>query len=623
MKKAAASLAATGLIVASFGLNHALAAHEEEQKVIVIFDEKVDKKAIAEVEGEIDQTFKQLPIASVTMPADEVQQLKQDESVIRVEKDITVYASAQTLDWGIQATNVPASWSAGLTGKGIKVAVVDTGIATHSDLAISGGVSFVSYTTSYQDDNGHGTHVAGIIGAKDNGFGTKGVAPDAAIFAVKSLNKDGSGSLSSILAGIDWAITNKMDIINLSLGTQTHSSAFQSMVDKAYAKGLLVVAASGNGGSASGTDDTVDYPARYNSTIAVGAVDSSLKRVSFSSTGSAVDVAAPGESITATYLNNGYARMSGTSMAAPYVSGQLALMKQANPTTDNVRLRAMLTDTSKDLGAGGRDALYGYGLMQATPAPIAAFSPVPVKLSADTSSIYALPGESKAVAVTAAYKDGQKADRTKEAVWTSSNPGVATVKGGIITVHQFGKAVIQAADGGKTVKLSIDSTVQAITASTTRVTGKPRDTKSIRLTATRSNGSKVDVTEAAQWKIENEKVATVNQGIITIQNYGKTSVSASYGGKTTKIAVDSSVQSLAASTKKIAGKPGTAQKVVVTALLSNGQKIDVSHVVTWKMLNPRIASIADGVITIAQYGKTYAAPSFMGKSVNVLIESKK
>ncbi|MCI2253081.1 S8 family peptidase [Domibacillus sp. PGB-M46] len=548
MKKAAASLLATGLLFASFGPNAAFAAQEEEQNVIVIFDEKVDKKAIAQAEGEIDQTFKQLPIASVTLPADEVKELKQDKDVVRVEKDITVHASADTLDWGIGATNVPVSWNAGFTGRGVKIAVVDTGVAAHPDLAVAGGASFVSYTTSYQDDNGHGTHVAGIIGAESNGFGTKGVAPDADVYAVKSLEKSGSGSLSSILAGIDWAITNKMDIINLSLGTQTNSAAFQALVDKAYASGILVVAAAGNDGSASGTDDTVDYPARYDSAIAVGAVDSSLKRTSFSSTGSTVEIAAPGQSIVSTYLNNGYARMSGTSMAAPYVSGELALLKQANPTADAVRLRTILKDTSKDLGTAGRDSWFGYGFMQAP--------------------------------ASAAPQAAQTA------------PAVSTV-------------------------------VSSLTASTTFIAGKPQDTKAVQLTAVRADGSKVDITEAAQWKTANSKVATVNRGIITIQNYGKTTVSGLYGGKTVNITVDASVRSLSVSTKRVAGKPGTVQKVAVTALLSSGQRADVTPLVTWKVLNQKVANVSGGVVSISQYGRTYAAPSFMGKTVNILIESKK
>lgn len=340
------------------------AQSSDEQKVIVVFDEKIDKSAIAEAEGEINHLYKEIPVASITISTDEIQELKNDPSVERVEKDTVVHTSAQRLDWGIEATNTPAAWDSGYTGKGIKVAVVDTGIASHSDLNVAGGTSFVDYTASYEDDNGHGTIVAGIIGAEDNDFGTKGVAPDADIYAVKSLGVNGSGYLSTIIAGIDWAITNKMDIVNLSLGTQTHSVALEDIMDEAYANDMLIVAAAGNDGTAAGTEDTVDYPARYNSAIAVAALDSSLNRANFSSTGNAVEIAAPGVDILAPYLNDGYAKANGTSMAAPYVTGELALLKQVNPQLTNQALRAKLIESSKDLGSVGRDTFYGFGLMQ-------------------------------------------------------------------------------------------------------------------------------------------------------------------------------------------------------------------------------------------------------------------
>ncbi|MCP3761426.1 S8 family serine peptidase [Domibacillus sp. A3M-37] len=361
MKKWLSLLAAGSLMVPSYTVS---AQPNDEQKVIVVFDEKIDKSAIAEAEGEINHLYKEIPVASITVPADEIQELKNDPSVERVEKDTVVRTSAQILDWGIEAVNTPAAWNSGYTGKGVKVAVVDTGIASHSDLNVAGGTSFVDYTASYEDDNGHGTIVAGIIGAEDNDFGTKGVAPDADIYAVKSLGVKGSGYLSTIIAGIDWAITNKMDIVNLSLGTQTHSAALEDIMDEAYANGMLIVAAAGNDGTAAGTEDTVDYPARYNSAIAVAAVDSSLNRANFSSTGNAVEIAAPGVDILAPYLNDGYAKANGTSMAAPYVAGELALLMQANPQLTNQALRAKLIESSKDLGSVGRDTFYGFGLMQ-------------------------------------------------------------------------------------------------------------------------------------------------------------------------------------------------------------------------------------------------------------------
>ncbi|OMP66643.1 S8 family peptidase [Domibacillus epiphyticus] len=628
MKKILSAFLAGSLVISAVPFVVS-AAPVEEQKVIVVFEDKVDKSAVRDAEGEINHTFKHVPVASATVPADEIKELKNDPSVKRVEKDIVVRTSAQTLDWGIQATNTPAAWNAGLTGKGIKVAVVDTGVAPHDDLVLAGGKSFVDYTASYNDDNGHGTHVAGIIGAEDNSFGTKGVAPDADIYAVKALNKDGSGNLSSILAGIDWAITNKMDIVNLSLGTETHSEIFKSMVDKAYANGVLVVAAAGNDGTADGSGDTVDFPARYDSAIAVAATDSSNKRAAFSSTGNMVEIAAPGVSIVAPYLNNGYARSSGTSMAAPYVAGQLALLKQANPAMTNAALRSKLTETSKDLGTAGRDPFYGFGLTQApagsskpNPAPAPATAPSPVTgLLTSTPSVSALPGETKALSIVSTHKDGQKIDRTKEAVWKSENNGIAAVTGGQVTVKQSGRTNIVATYAGKTVKITIDSTIRGLAASTNKISGKPADQATVKLTAVLANGQKVDVSNQALWRSDNTKVAAVTNGVVTINQFGSTNISATFGGRTVRVAVDANIRSLTASTSRVSGIPADKSTVNLTAVLANGQKMDVSSQAVWKSDNTRVATVTNGVVTINQLGSTNISAAFGGRTVRVAVNA--
>jgi len=143
------------------------------------------------------------------------------------------------------------------------------------------------------------------------------------------------------------------------------SIALQQEVDKAYSQGVLVVAAVGNDGTSSGSTDTVEYPAKYSSVIAVAATDSSNQRASFSSTGSTVEVAAPGVNIRSTYLNNQYVTMSGTSMATPFVVGDLALLKQANPGLSPSQLRTKLRENVIDLGTLGKDNWFGYGLIQA------------------------------------------------------------------------------------------------------------------------------------------------------------------------------------------------------------------------------------------------------------------
>jgi len=314
---------------------------------------------VEKMNGKVKHQFLNTNGVVAEIPADTIENLKKDPSILDVELDRKIEVS-DYMDWGLAKVQAPTSWNLGYTGEGVKVAIIDTGIASHPDLVVSGGVSTVDYTTSYEDDQGHGTHVAGIIGAKNNGIGTVGVAPDANLFAVKALDNTGSGYLSDIIEGIDWSVVNKMDIINMSLGTSTASTALEKAVNNAYTKGVVVVAAAGNSAKA-----TVDYPARYSGVIAVSAVDSALKQATFSSYGKEISITAPGVDITSTYLNGGTATMSGTSMATPYVVGTLALIKEKNSLASASMLRNSLESTAKDLGKKGRDTSFGFGIAQA------------------------------------------------------------------------------------------------------------------------------------------------------------------------------------------------------------------------------------------------------------------
>lgn len=324
-------------------------------------------KFISKYNGKVRKQFRHVDGAVADITPQNLTKLQKDPNVAYVEEDNVVKATAIQMNWGISDIKAPVSWQSGLTGKGIKIAVIDTGIAAHSDLSIAGGTNVISgsSTAAYADDNGHGTHVAGIIGGKGLNGGVKGVAPDASIYAVKALDAKGSGYTSDIIAGIDWAIENKIDIISMSFGCDQADISLQNAVDTAYKNGILVVAAAGNDGNAYGTGTNVQYPAKYSSVIAVGAVDSTNKRAAFSSTGNEVEVSAPGVNIVSTYLNGLYAQMSGTSMAAPFVAGDLALLKQKYPSYTNVQLRQLLDNNVIDLGATGKDPLYGFGLVQA------------------------------------------------------------------------------------------------------------------------------------------------------------------------------------------------------------------------------------------------------------------
>jgi hypothetical protein len=337
------------------------------QRVIVLFKSEINEKIIQDVEGVVLDKAETISMVTAFVPVSKIDLIKKESSVTSVEPDKLVEVMpAQMVEWGAKKVQAPSAWASDFTGKSIKIAVVDSGIeTTHEDLKIAGGVSFVDYTTSYNDDNGHGTHVAGIIGAKNNQVGIVGVAPDSELYAVKVLDQNGVGYLSDLLEGIDWCIENNIDIINLSLGRPEDSQTMKAVVNKAYENNNLVVAAAGNSGTAGGTETNITSPARYESVIAVGAVDENNVRANFSSTGPTLEIAAPGVNIVSTYMNNKYAASEGTSMAAPFAAGVLALLKESNENKTAVELRTLLQKGAADIGEQGRDTWYGFGLVQA------------------------------------------------------------------------------------------------------------------------------------------------------------------------------------------------------------------------------------------------------------------
>ena len=345
-------------------------------RVILVFRRNIDDALIERTQGNVLRRYQNVPAVTLSVPPQAIRGLINNPNVERLEYDTKVNV-AGVVEWDLETIQVPQVWSNGYSGQGIRIGVIDTGIANHPDLRIAGGASFVSYTTSFSDDNGHGTHVAGIIGALKNNSGVIGVAYGADLYAIKVLDANGAGYLSDVVAGIDYAIQQNLDIINLSLGTTTDSLTLKSIIDKAYQRGIVVVAAAGNSGTNDTSADNILFPARYSSAIAVGAIDSRLNRASFSSTGPNLELVAPGVSILSTHLGGQNVRLSGTSMAAPFVTGYLALMMQAFPTMTAVELRSLLIENARDLGTAGFDSVFGHGLIQAFDAPNISPEPEP------------------------------------------------------------------------------------------------------------------------------------------------------------------------------------------------------------------------------------------------------
>ncbi|TBR21970.1 hypothetical protein EPO15_08930 [bacterium] len=252
---------------------------------------------------------------------------------------VAAEGSAGKAPWGIQRVHAPQVWSRA-TGAGVKVAVIDTGIdKTHPDLAANyaGGYNAVEPGAEPMDDHGHGTHVAGTIaGSGNEGKGALGVAPRARLYAVKVLNKEGGGTNAVIVDGIAWAVQNGMKVINMSLGGPS-STVLKKAIQKAYAAGVTIVAASGNDPEA-----PVSAPASYPESIAVSASTSKDGIADFSTTGPEVDFIAPGHEIVSTWPGGKYAKLSGTSMASPHVAGLAALAVSLGASTPD-KVRALLT----------------------------------------------------------------------------------------------------------------------------------------------------------------------------------------------------------------------------------------------------------------------------------------
>jgi subtilisin family serine protease len=281
-----------------------------------------------------------------------------------LEEDMTVQAYYQPNDprypeqWNLPAISAPSAWDVTIGSSQVTLAVIDTGVDyTHPDLAAKcvAGYNFVAHNSNPMDDNGHGTHVAGIAAAiGNNATGVAGVDWAARIMPIKVLNSQGSGYDSDVASGIRYAADHGAKVINMSLGSSTYSYTLQEAVNYAYNKGVTIIAAAGNDGG------SVGYPAACDHVIAVGALDSSDRLASFSSRGEDLDLTAPGVNILST-VPGGYKKMSGTSMASPCVAGCASLVLARYSDYGPTEVETALESGATDLGSPGFDTTFGYG----------------------------------------------------------------------------------------------------------------------------------------------------------------------------------------------------------------------------------------------------------------------
>jgi subtilisin family serine protease len=472
-----------------FGLSPAAALASEPARYIVVLDNRVGSPAAAAREiaglggGQVGFIYEHaLKGFSITIPSQAVAAIQRNPLVKYVATDGVRYASAQTIPTGIQRSFASGNANIDIDGSDdyrvdVDVAVIDTGIDfQHPDLNVVGGVNCSggsplknSCVAGGDDDHYHGTHVAGTIGALDNGIGVVGVAPGSRLWAVKVLNSNGSGYSSWIIAGIDWIAANAatIEVANMSLGGNGYSQAEFDAIQGAVNKGVAFAVAAGNE-----DDDANNYsPSAFSNVLTVSAladfnglpgggakptcrtdVDDTL--ADFSNWGPEVDIAAPGVCILSTYpLEKGaYGTISGTSMASPHVAGALALLASVNNpgnATDVYNLYAQVknagnTNWTDDSGDGIKEPLLDVGLFAAALIPVSTPNTPPV-VNITSPADGATYASGTNIAFTGTVSDAEDGNLTTGLTWTSSVSGFIGTGGVVNKILSDGTHTITAA----------------------------------------------------------------------------------------------------------------------------------------------------------------------------------
>jgi subtilisin len=364
------------------------AAFSAKKSVVIGFKQKPGPSEHALIHGArgiVKRTYELIPAMAASLPEEEIAKLRKNGKISYVEENAVYRAAAEPLpgselenSWGVHHILADVAHASGNKGTGVRVAVLDTGIDySHEDLDgnYRGGYDFVFDDDDPFDDsfNSHGTHVAGIVAAEGNGAGVVGVAPEADLYSVKVLDGAGFGTEDWIIAGIDWAVRNGIEIINLSLEGPDRQGLHDAC-EEAYNAGVLLVGAGGNSQAGEGP---VEYPAAYDSVIAVTGSDALDVPGYFSPVGEEVELTAPGVDVLSTVAGGSYGYLSGTSQAAPHVTGVAALSILSNTEdlsgdglVDNEDVRLTLQMDAIDLGAAGKDEVYGYGLVNGASASL-------------------------------------------------------------------------------------------------------------------------------------------------------------------------------------------------------------------------------------------------------------
>ena len=418
----------------------------------------------------VDGSYLRVRVASGAQ-SEIVDAVRSIDGVRYVEQLGWVQAASVTVDplfesqWGLAAVGAPACWDLS-TGSGVTVAVVDSGVVpSHPDLQgrvdMANGYDFVNNDPDAIDDEGHGTHIAGIIAGRLDGNLGSGIAPGATILPVKVLDAHGAGSTYQAALGIRWAVDHGARVLNLSWGSTSPKLIQREAIDYAVGKGAIVIAAAGNHGS------PVEYPARYPGVIAVGAFDRYLHVASFSAGGDGLALCGPGVDVLSAALGGGMIYDSGTSMATPFVSGTAALLLSRFPVMSRDQASQVLTESASDVDAPGWDVASGWGFVNAGRALDAALH-TDTKSPSTAASLSSDTWTSMPVTVSLAAQDAWSGvsatyvqDGAQEAV-QYRGPFVVAAEG-IHTLRYWSVDAAGNTESPKTVRVLIDRTAPVAT----------------------------------------------------------------------------------------------------------------------------------------------------------------
>ncbi|MBP1932852.1 S8 family peptidase [Ammoniphilus resinae] len=359
-------------------------SHAIKNEVTVKFKSHPDHQELARISQLIDGKIKKhwdsySIFKSKSKTTDQlIQYFKTRDDVLFAEPNFILLPNREPNDplytqyqWNLPIIKADRAWDISPGRANITVAVVDTGVdLKHEDFKgkLVKGYNVLLDNNNPMDDNGHGTHVSGIISAgTNNTIGIAGVSWNNRIMPVKAIGAEGTGTAFDIAKGIKWAADHGARVINMSVGNYHPSQVLHDAVRYAYDKGIVLIAASGNDNT-----DQPSYPAAYPEVLSIAAVDNHKRRAEFSNYGKHIDVAAPGVDIPSTYIYSEYAVLSGTSMACPHVSGLAGLILSVNPNLSNREVAKIIRQSAKDLGSRGKDQQYGYGLIDVDKALIMA-----------------------------------------------------------------------------------------------------------------------------------------------------------------------------------------------------------------------------------------------------------